>query len=371
MSTTATLTYTVTPILQTPAQLQPIVAAVPLPFGDLINFGCQLSTDTTAIVMGNVVRTIVISLAPIFTPFSGAFPIVAPPNGFSGGCIVSSSKQDGPGGTGSQRARITGLDINNRMYNILVPLNGTTPVPLPPLQGNAPPVFPLRPTPFGPILYKTIATVTPDPPGSAAFAGMLSIFTDGGQVANVPPTALAQGAGSLLFQSAATPTNTWTGCVVVTSPDDGTAGINSFGAFNLTINFRDGNGVIRSQAIGINGPGLPSNIFNVPAANTPASLTSKAQGDPADGIVVAAAGPLGTNRGQISVFTGSVPTGNMDQFGNTIFRPVGFCAGTLAPSFQSQFPSTTLQKSFFTNLYTILLASALQSNVVAAAPVIA
>jgi hypothetical protein len=323
MATTATLTYTATPVLLSAASLVTKMAAVVLPTSDLLPFGVSLTSDSTAVSAGNAVRTLVFSLAPIF---DGFVPISPPSNFQFQGSIVSSSPQDVLGGTGVGQVQIRGLNVYGQPYIIQAALQGLTPVPLIYATGEAT-QFPLsqpapRIAPWGSALYRRVDFVDAAIPMGATPAGMLTIYTS--------PNALS---GSVMFQSVPTPSNVWQGSLVSTSEADTNAGSGGAGLRTVTVAYLDGFGAPQTEIVALNG-------------TTPVAFSNTNHGT-ITGITPTTAGVFTANAGIVSILQGPNATGGI--------------AGQLQPSFSAEFSTGTSKIALFKQLFLNILSETLQT----------
>ena len=322
MATTATLTYTATPVLLSPASLVTKMAAVVLPTGDLLPFGVSLTSDSTAVSAGNAVRTLVFSLAPIF---DGFVPISPPSNFQFQGSIVSSSPQDVLGGTGVGQVQIRGLNVNGQPFIIQAALKGLTPVPLIYATGEAT-QFPLsqpapRIAPWGSVLYRRVDAVDAAIPAGVTPAGMLTIYTS-----------LNALSGSVMFQSVPTPGNVWQGSIVSTSEADTNAGSGGAGLRTATVAYLDGFGAPQTEIVALNG-------------TTPVALPNNNHGTLIG--ITGTAGVFTANAGIISILQGPNATGGI--------------AGQLQPSFSAEFPTGASKIAIFKQLFLNILSETLQT----------
>lgn len=321
MATTATLTYTASPVVIPLAQLVAAMAAVALPTSDLVPLGVAAPTsDVTAAVAGKAQRTITFSLLPIFTSF---LPVVPPFVGLNfQGSVVSSSPQDSPSGVGARQVRMRGLNVQGKPYVVEAALQGTTPVPWIPQGDNLPVGFGLTPTPYGIQTFRSVTSLEVVQTGSSgAQAGMISVYSS------------LNAQGDLITQTFPNANAAWQGSIVSTSDADAAGGA---GAHTVTITYVDNLGAPQApEVVTLNG-------------TTPVTLSNTNHGQILS-MTVTAAGALTANVGQVTLFQGLNATAGI--------------AGQLQPSFSGLFPTPGLRFGPFEGLYTQILAAKLQSTI--------
>lgn len=312
MATTATVKYTVSRTTAALATIQAKLAAVPLPFADLSNFGLSVSSDVTNIVGNDVERVIQISLLPLFTDFSAPFAPV--PLAKFQGSIVSSSPDDFLDGVGIHSIQFEyispGLLPSIKTKSKTASLSGTTPVNL------------LPPSDIRSIVGTQILSAG----SSGTNAGLISIYSElnaRGKAINIFP-------------------HNFQGSIISSNPNDTFAA--GEGAQQITITYTD---------VGGGGPFIE--VVNLDG-NTPVNLVNLDHYK-ITGMAVSLAGSITQNLGTITIMSGLNGTGG----------PVA----QLAPSFFSFFPPTSDLRGLFRQLYTQIIAQAMVSFTTTATVVIA
>lgn len=256
--TSCTLTYTLNVIgALSQATLATQMSAIQLPLQEMTNIGLSLTSDTVTTPSSTVVRTIVLSLLPIFQGFAP----VSSANAFPGSAVSSSPNDAAPAGSG---ARVLSMRFHAGPKNVpasqTIVLNGTTPVSMT--------------APF--VLTTDSLTVLEAGPGGSN-DGLIQLFSG----SNASGTVMANILGN--FQ----------GSIVSTSDADTAGGV---GAQTVEITYTDKTGAGPfTESVTLNGT-TPVNLTNLDHATiTNMQLTS--------------IGTAGGNLGQITLYSGLDATG--------------------------------------------------------------
>jgi hypothetical protein len=310
MPTQATLSYRIRKQISSLATLQAAVAAVILPVYELIEIGASLDTDTTTTIGSDIVkRELVFSLRPIFTAYDLDDPTGFPLTKFAGS-VVSSSPNDTQGGTGVQRVIIRYVPVGGTLDNtqsIEVGLDGTTPVNVS-TSFNAPAN-----------IHNNITMTALNTGTLGTNAGLINLYTE--------PQAQA---GKVFAQIE----EDFQGSILSTSEVDVDGGT---GARTVTITYDDvGGGGPHVEVVALNG-------------QTPVNLVGTNHFTISD-MTITTAGSIGSNIGQITIYSGLNGTGG----------PVA----KLAPSFFAYFPPPASDIPPFVQLFAHILANKLNSKVI-------
>lgn len=327
MATQVILSYTVSSVVVTPAQLAVKMAAVPLPTGGpgaqanpFSEVGVSFISDITIPIVGGAARRIQFSLLPIFTPFN----IVPPPQVAADGTgarynpsIVSSDPRDTVLGLGAQRTILhyespdIVAGINSLSADAV--LNGTTPSNFIATNVGVRTASPTLQTTFG---------------AGGSNAGLVSVYS-------------GQNATGIILQEL--PAN-FQGSIFSTDQND------LFG-------FGDGAQQIQITYTDVGGGGPFVELVNLLGTN-PVNLTNFNHRT-ITGMVPTLSGTVTSNLGTISLMSGRDGTGGVK--------------GRLLPSFFSYFrpnPADIAGKADerirapFKSLFTHILANGLSSKVV-------